>query len=99
MVPGIGVECVCLSLSGASAMLAKAGTVLDLCLVGGNRLRSRGMCEFLVRSFFFLFSRITSVLIGVLGFWGAVRALFKLRHAALGDDLRSEEGVTLLVRL
>ena len=28
MVPGIGVECVCLS----GAMLAKAGTVLDVCL-------------------------------------------------------------------
>ena len=27
MVPGIGVECVCLS----GAMLAKAGTVLDVC--------------------------------------------------------------------
>jgi len=38
MVPGIGVERVCLS----GAMLAKAGTVtvLDVCLVGGNRLRS-----------------------------------------------------------
>ena len=32
MVPGIGVECVCLS----GAMLAKSGTVLDVCLVGGN---------------------------------------------------------------
>ena len=30
MVPGIGVECVCPS----GAMLAKAGTVLDVCLVG-----------------------------------------------------------------
>jgi len=39
----------------------------------------------------------SSVLIGVLGFWGAVRALFQLRRAALGDDLK--EGVTLLVRL
>ena len=37
MVPGIGVECVCLS----GAMIAKAGTVLDVCLVGRNRLRSR----------------------------------------------------------
>ena len=36
MVPGIGVECVCRS----GAMLAKAGTVLDVCLVGGNRLRN-----------------------------------------------------------
>ena len=52
MVPGIGVECVCLS----GAMLAKAGTVLDVCLVGGNRLRSREMC-----GFWFLFSRIISV--------------------------------------
>ena len=52
MVPGIGVECVCLS----GAMLAKAGTVLvlDVCLVGGKQLRSRGMCEF-------WFSRIISV--------------------------------------
>ena len=41
MVPGIGVECVCLS----GAVLAKAGTILDVGLVGGNRLRSRGMCE------------------------------------------------------
>ena len=32
MVPGIGVECVCPS----GAMLAKAGTVLDVCLVGGE---------------------------------------------------------------
>ena len=56
MVPGIGVECVCLS----GAMLAKAGTVLDVCLVGGNRLRSRGMCEFWFFSSF-LFSRIISV--------------------------------------
>ena len=69
MVPGIGVECVCLS----GAMLAKAGTVLDVCLVGGNRLRSRGMSfgSFLLSCF-----HASSVLIGVLGFWGAVRALF-----------------------
>ena len=50
MVPGIGVECMCPS----GAMLAKTGTVLDVCLVGGDRLRSRGMCEFLVLFFFFL---------------------------------------------
>ena len=65
VVPGIGVECVCLS----GAMLAKAGTVLDVCLVGGNRLRSRvvlrlflcitrGECVFFSS---FLFSRIISV--------------------------------------
>ena len=58
MVPGIGVGCVCLS----GAILAKAGTVLDVCLVGGNRLRSRGMCGFLVLLISsFLFSRIISV--------------------------------------
>ena len=73
MVPRIGVECVCLS----GAMIAKAGTVLDVCLVGGNRLRSRRMCEFC--NWFWLELVLlfhASVLIGVLGFWGAVRALF-----------------------
>ena len=67
MVPGIGVEFVCLS----GAVLAKAGTVLDVCLVGGKAV---GMCEFLFSSSF-LISGIISV-VGVLGFWGAVRALF-----------------------
>ena len=54
MVPGIGVKCVCLS----GTMLANAGTVLDVCLVAGNRLRSGD--AFLVLFFFrFLFSRIS----------------------------------------
>ena len=69
MVPRIGVECVCLS----GAMLAKAGSVLDVCLVGGIDCGRWGMCEcwFLSSSSF----HASSVLIGVLG-WGAVRALF-----------------------
>ena len=68
MVPGIGVECVCLS----GPMLAKAGTVLDVCLAGGNRLRSRGM--FFLVLFILLFSRIIDRGTWILGCARAVLA-------------------------
>ena len=56
MVPEIGVECVCLS----GAMLAKAGTVLDVCLGWEESTAVEGnvftvvLCEFLILFFFFL---------------------------------------------
>jgi len=60
MVPGIGVECVCPS----GAMLAKAGTVLDVCLVGGGSTAAiKGNCEF--NSFWFFSSFLLSCIISV----------------------------------
>ena len=51
MVPGIGVECVCLS----DTMLAKAGTVLDVCLVAGHGSWICSGCSLYFFSFFFSF--------------------------------------------